>query len=83
MNELFSSAGLASQVLWKVLVIKVDDTTSALLRKSFTWVFDKGFPVLSHSLLLMKGILRGKKRKVREFKQLVQTKMLYHSFCPI
>ena len=60
MNELFSSAGLASQVLWKVLVIKMDDTTSALLRKSFKWVFDKGFPVLSHSLLLMKRNLRGK-----------------------
>ena len=73
MNELFSSAGLASKVLWKVLVIKMDDTTSALLRKSFTWVFDKGFPVLKHSLLLMKGNLREKKRKVREFKQLVQT----------
>ena len=33
----------------------MDDATVALLRKSFKWVFDKGFPVLSHSLLLMKG----------------------------
>ena len=60
MNELFSSTELVSQVLWKVLVTKMDDTTSALLRKSFKWVFHKGFPVLSHSLLPMKGNLRGK-----------------------
>ena len=55
----------------------MDDATVALLRKSFKWVFDKGFPVLSHSLLLMKGWpqsgnLREKMRKVRELKQLVQ-----------
>ena len=55
----------------------MDDATVALLRKSFKWVFDKGFPVLSHSLLLMKGWpqagnLREKRRKVRELKQLVQ-----------
>ena len=68
MNELFSSAGLASQILWKVLVIKMDDTTSTLL-----WVFDNGFPVLSHSLLLMKGNLSEKNRGIREFKQPVQT----------
>ena len=77
MNELFSTAGLATRVIWKVLVIKMDDTTVALLRKSFKWVFDKGSPVLSYSLLLMKGWpqsrnLRGKKRKVREFTQLIQ-----------
>ena len=39
----------------------MDDTISALLRKSFKWVFNKGFPILSHSLLLMKGNLKGKK----------------------
>ena len=55
----------------------MDDATVALLRKSFKWVLDKGFPVLSHSLLLMKGWpqlgnLREKRRKVRELKQLVQ-----------
>ena len=55
MNELFSPAGLASWVIWKVLVIKMDDTTVAMLRKSFKWVFDKGPPVLPHSLLLTKG----------------------------
>ena len=33
----------------------MDDATVALLRKSFKWVVEKGFPVLSHSLLLMKG----------------------------
>ena len=54
----------------------MDATTLALLRKSFKWVFRKGFPVLSHSLLLMEGVatvkeFEGKKRKVREFKQLV------------
>ena len=38
----------------RVWVIKMDDTTLVLLRKSCKWVFDKGFPVLSHSLLLMK-----------------------------
>ena len=27
----------------------MDDATVALLRKSFKWVLDKGFPVLSHS----------------------------------
>ena len=75
MNELFSPAGLASRIIWKVLVIKMDDTTVALLRKC---VFDKGSPVLSHSLLLTKGWpqsgnLKKKKRKVREFKQLIQT----------
>ena len=55
MNELFSPAGLALWVIWKVLVIKMDDTTVAMLRKLFKWVFDKGSPVLSHSLLLTKG----------------------------
>ena len=68
MNELFSPAGLASRVIWKVLVIKMDDTTVALLRKSFKWVFDKHSPVLAHSLLLTKGWpqsgnLRGKIEK--------------------
>ena len=55
----------------------MDDATVALLRKSFKWVFDKGFSVLSHSLLLMKGWPQSgnskeKRRKVRELKQLVQ-----------
>ena len=55
----------------------MDDATVALLRKSFKWVFDKGFPVLSHTLLLMKGWpqsgnLREKKRKVKELRQLVK-----------
>ena len=54
-NELFSPTGLASHFLWKVLVIKTDDATVALLRKLLKWVFDKGFPVLSHSLLLTQG----------------------------
>ena len=74
MDELFSPAGLASQVIWKVLVIKMDDTTVALLGKSFKWVFNKGSPVLSHSLLLTNGSgnLR-EKRKVKEFKELIQT----------
>ena len=58
----------------------MDDATVALLRKSIKWVFDKGFPVLSHSLLLMKGWpqsgnLRGgggEGEKSRELKQLVK-----------
>ena len=55
----------------------MDDATVALLTKSFKWVLDKGFPVLSHSLLLMKGWpqsgnLREKRRKVMELKQLIQ-----------
>ena len=67
MNELFSPAGLASWVIWKVLVIKMDDTTVAMFRKSFKWVFDKGAPVLSHSLLLMEGWPQsGNLRKKRE-----------------
>ena len=66
------------QIYSLLLSIKVDDATVALLRKSFKWVFDKGFPVLSHSLLLMKGWpqsgnLREKRRKVKELKQLVQS----------
>ena len=55
MNELFSPARLASRVIWKVLVTKMDDTTVALLRKSLKWVFNKGSQCLSHTLLLMKG----------------------------
>ena len=77
MNDLFSPAGLASQVIWKVLVIKMDDTTVALLRKSFMWVFNKGSLVLLHTLLLRKGWPQSgnlrKKREKSEFKQLIQT----------
>ena len=54
----------------------MDDATVALLRKSFKWVLDKGFPVLSHSasyeMVATVRDLREKRRKVRELKQLVQ-----------
>ena len=77
MNELFSPVGLASRVIWKVLVIKMDDTTVALLRKSFKWVFNKGSLVLSHILLLTKGWPQSgnlrKKEKSQGIKQLIQT----------
>ena len=57
----------------------MDDATVALLRKSFKWVFDKGFPVLSHSLLLMKGWpqsgnLREKGEKSRNLNSLSKHK---------
>ena len=61
----------------------MDDATVALLRKSFTWVFDKGFPVLSHSLLLMKewpqsGNLREKRRKAGNLNSLSKLKEVNH-----
>ena len=72
MKELFSPAGLASRVIWKVLVTKMDDTTAALLRKSLKWVFNKGSLVLSHTLLLTKvwpqpGNLRTKEKSQESY----------------